>query len=175
MSILTLHRAINEANILIRKATKASDDYMHATTEVIFNALWDIVPSIAYSDKLWDVALVEGSGSWIAATRDQQYPHHRYLLLSSCGKSTVIVHDLNFGKFGIVTETVPLQVLPNLGDTLRDIIQNVIRSGDFYGDVCGRAGEIDPAIFKAPIQEGYALKTPSGKELTKTDANIKKN
>ena len=55
MSTLSLRLAIHTANIEIRKATKASDDYAYASTETLFNTLWEIAPQVEYSDKPWEI------------------------------------------------------------------------------------------------------------------------
>ena len=64
MSTLSLHLAIHTANIEIRKATRASDDYAYASTETLFNALWEIAPQVEYCDDLWNISL-GGGCFWI--------------------------------------------------------------------------------------------------------------
>lgn len=138
MSTLSLHLAIHTANIEIRKATKASDDYLHASTETLFNTLWDIAPQVEYCDDLWNVALGgDVSGSWIAKVVDERAPQHKMLLLSSCNKSKVIAYSADhslYGDWRSANGVKTFRTLNTLGDDLRQIIQSVIREGDFYGD-----------------------------------------
>lgn len=137
MSTLSLHLAIHNANIEIRKATKASDDYMHATTEVIFNALWDLAPRTEWQEDLWEIALGgDSSGSWIAKLGGDEKHDHKFLLLSSCGKSDVIEYDCELDHYGHWRKEIvgkSFHVLGRFGDDLREIINGVIRTGDFYG------------------------------------------
>lgn len=138
MSTLSLHLAIHTANIEIRKATKASDDYLHASTETLFNTLWDIAPQVDHCDDLWNIALGgDVSGSWIAKVVDERAPQHKMLLLSSCNKSKVIAYSADhslYGDWQSINGVKTFRTLNTLGDDLRQIIQTVIREGDFYGD-----------------------------------------
>lgn len=139
MSTLSLHLAIHTANIEIRKATRASDDYAYASTETLFNALWEIAPQVEYSDKPWEISLGgDSSGSWVAKIVKESAPHHKMLILSSCNKSVVIEPVKLCGdgpkRLGVWMGSRGVQIFDTLGDDLRHLIQNVIREGDFYGD-----------------------------------------
>lgn len=139
MSTLSLHLAIHTANIEIRKATRASDDYAYASTETLFNALWEIAPQVEYCEDPWNISLGgDVSGSWIAKVVKESAPQHKMLLLSSCNKSVVIEPVKLCGdgpkRLGIWMTGRGVQIFDTLGDDLREIIQNVIREGDVYGD-----------------------------------------
>lgn len=135
---LTLHHAINQLNINIRKGTKASDDYMHANTEKLFNGLWDLATRVDWQEDLWSVALGgDTSGSWVAKVVDERAPQHKILLLSSCNKSKVIAYSADhnlYGDWQSEDGVKTFHTLGTLGDDLRQIIQSVIREGDFYSD-----------------------------------------
>ncbi len=166
MTLITLHHAIHNAALAICNESNGRDDYMHATTAVLFKALWGVAPQTDYTDNLWNLSIGgDISGSWIAKAEESSAPRHQYLMLSSCNKSMVVAHDVRLGQYGIVRETAPHQILPTLGDTLRALIQSVIREGVFHGHPktdpsafpSGYADEIDPEVFKGPISEGYKL------------------
>ena len=202
MTLLTLHHAMYLANKSICLATKASDDYDRASTAVLFEHLWNVAPEVAFQDDPWNISLGgDIPGSWIAKI---DAPDQKYLILSSCNSSMVIGYDYRLDDgdvFGVVAPNLPLQILPKLGDTLREIIVTVIRTGDFHGDkltpsplgmlygrepylklvsedqpvnatvdegqtLRGYADEIDPAMFKEPIQDGYAIE-PQNPALTR--------
>lgn len=139
MSTLSLHLAIHTANIEIRKATRASDDYAYAPTETLFNALWEIAPQVEYCEDPWNISLGgDVSGSWIAKVVKETAPQHKMLLLSSCNKSVVIEPVKLCGdgpkRLGIWMTGRGVQIFDTLGDDLRHLIQNVIREGNLYGD-----------------------------------------
>ena len=164
MELLTLHRAILLADVEIRTQTNSVDDYLLASTEMLFSALWESAPGLEYRDDLWNVSLGgDVSGSWIAKSEEMTSPHHRYILLSTCNHSMVIAHDVQRDEYAIITETVPPQILPKNGDTLRSLIADVVNRGDFHDDelnTCpnGRKDEIDPELFRAPVKVGFTIK-----------------